>query len=161
MHECRQEVTKSYADSWAQSNTTETSGHNEAKCWLHYPIWLVSVVKKVPWHWEKTHQQAFGNIKATTTKDVTLVYPEFTQGFEVNTDSLSLQVGAVITQANRPLAFFSRKLFPAQQKYSMTEQELLAIVETLREFKGMLWGSTTHGLYTSQKSNAGCFRFDI
>ncbi len=28
----------------------------------------------------------------------------------------------------------------AQQKYSMTELELLAIVETLKEFKGMLWG---------------------
>ncbi len=27
-----------------------------------------------------------------------------------------------------------------QQKYSVTEQELLAIVETLKEFKGMLWG---------------------
>jgi hypothetical protein len=27
-----------------------------------------------------------------------------------------------------------------QQKYSVTEIELLAIVETLKEFKGMLWG---------------------
>jgi hypothetical protein len=27
-----------------------------------------------------------------------------------------------------------------QRKYSITEIELLAIVETLKEFKGMLWG---------------------
>ncbi len=27
-----------------------------------------------------------------------------------------------------------------QQKYSVTEIELLAIVETLKEIKGMLWG---------------------
>ncbi len=27
-----------------------------------------------------------------------------------------------------------------QQKYSVTKIELLAIVETLKEFKGMLWG---------------------
>jgi hypothetical protein len=27
-----------------------------------------------------------------------------------------------------------------QQKYIVTEIELLAIVETLKEFKGMLWG---------------------
>ncbi len=64
------------------------------------------------------------------------------QGFEVYTDSSKLQLGAVITQANRPLAFFSRKLSPAQQKYSLTKQELLAIVETLKELKGMLWGQT-------------------
>jgi hypothetical protein len=57
-----------------------------------------------------------------------LAYPDYIQGFEVYTDSSKLQLGAVITQANRPLEFFSQKLSPAQQKYSMTEQELLAVV---------------------------------
>ncbi len=37
--------------------------------------------------------------------------------------------------------FFSRKLSNTQRKYSVvTKIELLAIVETLKEFKGMLWG---------------------
>ncbi len=49
-------------------------------------------------------------------------------------------MGAVIAQDDRPIAFFSRKLSKMQQKYSVTEIELLAIVETLNEFKGMLWG---------------------
>jgi hypothetical protein len=44
-----------------------------------------------------------------------------------------------ITQDNRPIAFFSRKLSKTQQKYSVTKIEFLAIVETLNEFKGMLW----------------------
>ncbi len=51
-----------------------------------------------------------------------------------------MQLGAVILLDNRPIAFFSRKLSRMQQKYSVTEIELLAIVETLKEFKGMLWG---------------------
>ncbi len=55
-------------------------------------------------------------------------------------DASSTQLGAVITQDNRPIAFFSRKLSETQQKYSVTEIELLAIVEILQEFKGMLWG---------------------
>ena len=38
------------------------------------------------------------------------------------------------------LHFFSRKLSDTQKRYTVTEQELLAIVETLKEFKGMLWG---------------------
>jgi hypothetical protein len=42
----------------------------------------------------------------------------------------------VITQDNRPIAFFSRKLSKMQQKYNVTEIALLAIVETLKEFKG-------------------------
>ena len=38
-----------------------------------------------------------------------------------------------------------------QQKYSMTKLELLAIVETLKEFKGMIWGQTLE-VYTDHKN---------
>ena len=69
-----------------------------------------------------------------------MAYPDYNTVFEVYTDASSSQLGSVITQNNRPLAFFSRKLSETQQKYSVTEIELLAIVETLKEFKGMLWG---------------------
>jgi hypothetical protein len=60
--------------------------------------------------------------------------------FEIYTDASSTQLGAMITQDNRPIVFFSRKLSEKQQKYSVIGIELLAIVETLKEFKGMLWG---------------------
>ena len=96
--------------------------------------------KKVPWHWDEVHQKAFDAVKTTIAKDVVLAYPDYNQVFEVFTDASSTQLGSVITQNNRPLAFFSRKLSDTQQKYSVTEIELLAIVETLKEFKGMLWG---------------------
>ncbi len=69
-----------------------------------------------------------------------MAYPNYNKVFEVYTDASSTQLGSVITQLNRPLAFFSRKLSETQQKYSVTEIELLAIVETLKEFKGILWG---------------------
>eukprot|EP00804_Cyclotella_cryptica_P009909 CCRYP_014161-RA/>CCRYP_014161-RA protein AED:0.44 eAED:0.76 QI:0/0/0/1/0/0/3/0/203 len=80
--------------------------------------------KKKPWHWDDIHQQAFDTVNATIARDVTLAYPDYSQGFEIYTDSSKYQLGAVITQNNRPLAFFSRKLSQAQQKYSVTEQEL-------------------------------------
>ena len=51
-----------------------------------------------------------------------------------------MQLGAVITQNGRPIAFFSRKISSPQTKYSITEQELLSTVECLKEFKGMLRG---------------------
>ncbi len=67
-------------------------------------------------------------------------YPDFFKAFEIYTDASTTQLGAVITQDNRPIAFFSRKLSIMQAKYSITKIELLAIVEKLKEFKGMLWG---------------------
>jgi hypothetical protein len=96
--------------------------------------------KKIPWHWDEVHQRAFNHVKATIAKDVVLAYLDYSKVFEIYTDASSKQLGAVITQDNRPIAFFSRKLSDAQCKYSVTEIELLAIVETLKEFKGMLWG---------------------
>ncbi len=62
-------------------------------------------------------------------------------------------MGAVITQNNRPIVFFSRKLSKTQQKYNVTEIELLAIVETLKEFKRMLWGQNIM-VYTDHKNLA-------
>jgi TusA-related sulfurtransferase len=62
-----------------------------------------------------------------------------------------MQLGAVITQDNRPIAFFSRKLSKMQTKYSVTEIELLAIVEILKEFRGMLWGQQIK-VYTDHKN---------
>ncbi len=69
-----------------------------------------------------------------------MAYPDYSKVFEIYTDASSKQLGAVITQVNGPIAFFSQKLSNAQRKYSVTKIELLAIVRTLKEFKGVLWG---------------------
>jgi len=51
-------------------------------------------------------------------------------------------MGAVLQQwvqdVWQPLAFFSRKLSPAQQKYNAYDRELLAIYEAVRYFRHML-----------------------
>jgi hypothetical protein len=98
--------------------------------------------KKAPWHWDEVHQRVFDHVKATIAREVVLVYPDYSKVFKIYTNALRKQLGAVITQENRPIAFFSGKLSTTQRKYSVTKIELLAIVETLKEFKGMLWGKT-------------------
>jgi hypothetical protein len=96
--------------------------------------------KKLPWRWDPIHQQAFDDVEATIANDVVLAYPDFTEPFEIYTDASTMQLGAVITQDNRPVAFSCRKLSKMQTKYSVTKIELVAIVETVKEFQGMLRG---------------------
>ena len=79
--------------------------------------------KKKAWHWDEVHQIAFDNVKATITRDVVLAYPDYLKEFEIYTDALSKQLGAVITQGNKPIAFSSRKLTKMQQRYSVTKIE--------------------------------------
>jgi hypothetical protein len=107
--------------------------------------------KKASWHWDEIHQQAFDLVKTTLARDVMLAYPDYSEVFEIYADASKSQIGSVITQQNRPLAFFSRKLSDPQTRYNVTEKELLAIVETLKEFKGMLWGQSIV-VYTDHKN---------
>ena len=94
----------------------------------------------IKWHWTDVEQKAFDLVKAAISKDVLLSYPDFSMPFEIHTDASKLQLGSVIAQKNRPVAFYSRKLNPAQQRYTTTERELLSIVETLKEFRNILLG---------------------
>ena len=66
--------------------------------------------KKKPWYWSEVHQKAFDEIKSVVARDLLVAYPDYTQPFEVYTDASSLQLGAVIVQNGRPIAFFSQKL---------------------------------------------------
>ena len=69
-----------------------------------------------------------------------MAYPKYRELFEIYTDVLTCQLGAVIVQDGKPLAFFSCELSSVQMKYSVTGLELLSIVKCLNEFKSILWG---------------------
>ncbi|CAJ1938644.1 unnamed protein product [Cylindrotheca closterium] len=66
-------------------------------------------------------------------------------------DVFKYQTGAVITQDSKPIAFYSRKLQDGQHNYTTTEHELLAIVETLKEFRTIPLGHKIK-VYTDHKN---------
>jgi len=108
-------------------------------------------------HWNEQHELAFKVIKEQLTQETMLPYLQFDQPFIVYTDASEKQIGGIITQDNKPLGFFSRKLTDTKRCYPVTKQELLAIVETLKYFKHMLFGhkiiiKTDHKNLTHQVS---------
>jgi hypothetical protein len=56
------------------------------------------------------------------SKETLLAFPDFEKEFHVYTDESSKQLGSVIMQEGKPLAFYSRKLNSAQTRYTTGEQ---------------------------------------
>ena len=90
---------------------------------------------KVPFKWTEEQQTAFDDMKNMIARETLLAYPNFNLPFHIHTDASDVQLGTCISQEGKPIAFYSRKLNPAQTRYTTTEQELLSIVETLKEFR--------------------------
>jgi hypothetical protein len=112
-------------------------------CHSHLLTPFTALTKKnLKFKWTKEHQQAF---------EVVLAYPDFSVPFEIYTNTSKYQIGSVITQKDKPLAFYSRKLTDPQMRYTVTELELLTIVEMLREYKCILLGHLIT-IYTDHKN---------
>ena len=77
-------------------------------------------------------------MKRLIAKETLLTFPDFNEVFHIYTDASGFQLGAVIMQNNKPIAFYSREMGKAQRRYTTGEQELLSIVEILKEFKNIL-----------------------
>ena len=96
--------------------------------------------KTVKWKWGPKESTAFKMAKRIMAKEVLLAYPDFSKPFVIHTDASHYQLGGVISQDGKPIAFYSRKLKDAQTRYTTTERELLSIVEILKEYRNILLG---------------------
>ena len=92
------------------------------------------------WVWGPKQVAAFRMAKRVIAKETILAYPDFSKPFTIHTDASHYQLGGVISQDGKPIAFYSRKLNDAQTRYTTTERELLSIVETLKAYRNVLLG---------------------
>ena len=54
--------------------------------------------------------------------DNLLTYPDFNETFKIHNDAIGFQLGVVISQKYKPIAFYSIKLTDAQQRYTVTDK---------------------------------------
>jgi RNase H-like domain found in reverse transcriptase len=97
--------------------------------------------EKAKWIWGPDQKRAFKEIRNTIARQVLLKHPDFSKPFEIYTDALNYQFGAVTVQETWPIAFYSRKLNSAQPNYTTMEKELLSIIETSQQYRHILLGS--------------------
>ena len=98
--------------------------------------------------WTSNCQKAFDDTKQALSAAVVLVHPQPNAATCITTDASNFAVGAVLEQFIagqwKPISFFSKKLTPAELKYSAFDRELLAIYFAVRHFQYFVEGRVFH-----------------
>ena len=103
--------------------------------------------KKASWHWDEIHQQAFDLIKTTLACNVVFAYLDYGEKFEICVDASKSQIGSVITQRNRPLAFFDRKLLDTYKQLNITKKITSCHCWNTQRVQRYVVGPKHHSLY--------------
>ena len=119
-----------------------------------YPLTQCKNTDEFASKWNNLQQACFEAIKLALCHAPTLKMPDFDQPFEVIVDASNVAIGAVLVQDKRPVAYESKKLSPAEMRWTTTERELFAAVHALRQWQCYLRHPTqSFDLWTDHNPN--------
>lgn len=98
------------------------------------------------WNWTDECQELFNKLKMAFQEQPVLLIPDPTKPFILETDASKVASGGTLLQTDdngdyHPCGFISKSFGPAQQRYEIYDQELLAIIRGLDEWRHYLLGS--------------------
>ena len=101
--------------------------------------------QKSRWHWGKEQQDAFTHVKQQLTSSQLLVHFDPQEKLLLSCDASPYGIGAVLSHvmedgSEKPIAYASRTLAPAEKKYAQIEKEGLAIIFGVKKFHQYLYG---------------------
>lgn len=104
--------------------------------------------QSVTLNWTTDAEETFLAAKQALCDATTLGFPSPNAETSIATDASSIGVGAVLQQkigeSWKPIAFYSKKLTPAEAKYSAYDRELLGIFKAVKRFRYFVEGRSFH-----------------
>ena len=104
--------------------------------------------RDIPWSDKAT--AAFTTIKETLVNATLLSHPKPDAPTSIMADASDVAIGAVLQQRIgndwRPISYFSKKLKPAETRYSTFDRELLAVYLSIKHFRHFVEGRKFHVL---------------
>lgn len=102
---------------------------------------------------------AFSRLRQTFTKAPILHHFDPERYIQIETNASGYAIGGILSQLTpesgqwHPVAFFSRKMIPAETRYETYDQEILAIVETFKNWRHYLEGCRFEVLVLTDHNN--------
>jgi hypothetical protein len=92
------------------------------------------------YNWNNDCTLAFEDLRNCLLKDPILAFPDFNRPFIIRTDASIKGIGGVLLQREEdklehPIYCVSRSLKPAEENYSITDLEGLAVIYSLKKFR--------------------------
>jgi hypothetical protein len=124
--------------------------------------------KTGPFEFPVSAERAFQELKDCFTRGAVLVHYNPARQTRVESDASGKAVGGILSQAYegqgpsgrtvwKPIAFFSRKMNPAELNYGGPNQEMLAIVESFKEWRHYLEATAKPTLVLTDHQNLRYF----
>ena len=96
-------------------------------------------IKYGPFKWSEACQQAFKDLKRAFTTAPVLTHYDSSLETWVETDASNFVIAGVLSQMHgevlKPVAYFSKKMTPAECNYMIYDKELLAIVKSFETWR--------------------------
>ena len=115
--------------------------------------------KNVHWKWGAKQERAFSEAKQLLSSPKFLVHYDEKKELILEVDASDYGVGAVISHimddgSEKPVAYTSRTLAPAERNYSQIDKEALAVIYGVKKFHQYIYGRHVT-IYTDHKPLIG------
>jgi hypothetical protein len=109
------------------------------------------LANKVEFKWTQKCQESFEALKEKLTTSPVLVLPDVHKPFSVYCDASYIDLGCVLMQEGKVIAYSSRQLKVHKRNYPTHYLELAAVVHALKTWRHYLYGQKCD-VYTDHKS---------